>query len=1045
MPDGIKLSERSELTCKGGQTMAKIKEKKRKQTGSGGKKSKSGHLPASAEKKLKYLRVILLAAICIVAFYPPYLRGLFFENEQFPTEIFVFTAFAVFWIYKAVKKDGKFLETPVDYASFGFVIVYLLSLLAAVALRYAISEWLKYCMYFAVFFMLSELTYTYKSKIVVLWVIIASAAGVSILGIDGAAGGSIANALNGFFKSMGAGDEVFFELFKGDRIYSTLQYPNALAAYLMAAYFICTGLMMVSRKLWVKMTAGITGFLFLVTFVFTLSRGAYLMFPAAAVVLLIALPNGSRVKAVVSALASMIPAAVISVKLSGYMTGSAENAGIIWKYILIGMVLSAVLAFVFNYAVKWLEGISWKIYAGIIAAAVIVLAAGTLFALSSSVPLELTYTADNTAGMRTLRKSAILKPGTEYKLVFDVDAPAVGENAEPYRITFANKTKAEIILGRETRFFTYAGTGTKGTEKREIKFKVPDESSTVNIYFSTPNKGSKAVFDNAAIVDEDTGKTVEKLVLKYKYLPYSITSRFEDIKAERSGIVRGIFYKDGVDIFKERWFLGGGGSAWAFLYFAHQSYYYTTTQAHNYLLQIAVECGVIGIAVLLLLIVSVVVMFIHQYRLKTRSVENEKILQSVLFASIIALIMHSAIDFDFSLSAVFLLLWELTALFNAGSKEAATGGQQPAAVSKANLPGKVKGFFKGKYKTKVHPAAGFLLTVIILIFPILFLTALNYANAAVKANESKNSRLAIEDMKKAGSVDPFAAQYKIDYANLMAVGKQINQSNINTVNKRMSTAEKLAEYDARLLPKIGSYYLSTGGIEKGLSFFDRTVQLRPLNPKDWANRINAYAQVVFFYFQEKDMNKAFEYTDKTLSIMNEAKEANKNNLDPFILDANTMELLERLKYVKDLYGRTEAVDISKVVFCSMPEMDIDSDGVPDQWKGSVSPGMNLSCGDGSVIVENTAPEEIKYVRSRALNLQPGKDYIITVELADNQGIDAIPFMITGVNKRNESLKPSGNVFTAGFSTAADFKSSNNLLRLVAQGKYEIKGINILEK
>ena len=117
---------------------------------------------------LSRLKIILFAALMIIVFYPPYLQGLFFEKHYLPAQIFVFAVFILFLIYKWMKKEPVFFKTPVDYIAAGFVIVYFISIFAAVHTRSAIIEWMKYLMYFAVFYMLSDLADNLKTKLITL-------------------------------------------------------------------------------------------------------------------------------------------------------------------------------------------------------------------------------------------------------------------------------------------------------------------------------------------------------------------------------------------------------------------------------------------------------------------------------------------------------------------------------------------------------------------------------------------------------------------------------------------------------------------------------------------------------------------------------------------------------------------------------------------------------------------------------------------------------------------------------------------------------------
>jgi len=173
------------------------------------------NISAHSNILLERFRLILLALLGLVIFYPPYLRGLYFETEQLPTEIFVFIVYLAFLIYKFIRQDKKFLKTPLEYVSLGFVLVYFISIFNAVGTREAIGEWLKYCMFFAVFIMLSELLNTYRSKIFALQMMVVSALGVSIIGIDGAAGGKLTAMLNSGFKALGTDKDVFFWYIRG--------------------------------------------------------------------------------------------------------------------------------------------------------------------------------------------------------------------------------------------------------------------------------------------------------------------------------------------------------------------------------------------------------------------------------------------------------------------------------------------------------------------------------------------------------------------------------------------------------------------------------------------------------------------------------------------------------------------------------------------------------------------------------------------------------------------------------------------------------------
>ena len=298
------------------------------------KKKQKKHLPKKYETKKKqesklaiHLEKIIFILLLIIMFYPVYLRGMYFENEQLWLEIFVFTLFAAFWVYRYLKKDETSLYTPIDYAAISLVAVYLLSLIAAVSLRLALLEWQKYCMYFAVFFMLSRLAYTHRRKMIALWVMLASGTGVCILGLDGAAGGTISKALNRFFSMLGADHDVFFGLYVNNRIHSTIQYPNALAGYLIMIFFIGMALIFLSKSIWLKALSGGILYLVVTVFIFTLSRGVSWSAGACCIPLASELKDKGAVYAVALATASAI-------KMYGYIAngvtaGPQAAAGVV--------------------------------------------------------------------------------------------------------------------------------------------------------------------------------------------------------------------------------------------------------------------------------------------------------------------------------------------------------------------------------------------------------------------------------------------------------------------------------------------------------------------------------------------------------------------------------------------------------------------------------------------------------------------------------------------------------------------------------------------
>jgi len=459
-------------------------------------------------------------------------------------------------------------------------------------------------------------------------------------------------------------------------------------------------------------------------------------------------------------------------------------------------------------------------------------------------------------------------------------------------------------------------------------------------------------------------------------------------------------------------------------------------------LQLGIETGVLGLTVLLLLFLSIVYTLIKGYRRKAEINRSEAILQAALVAAITAMVIHSFIDFDFSLPAVFLLLWEFIALFNARcrlmqwakSLKPEDGGRKEQKAGSRN-----------RSASGIHPVIGLMVVVAIMVVPVMLTVAKSYGNSGSKAVQARKMDAAAECFRKAAAWDPFSAEYKINHANILLRKKKVSQQDFYEANRQIKAAEALARYDVRLIPEIGSYYLSTGDIEKGLEFFDRAIELRPFRPEEWQNKVSAYFEVAMSYFEKKDNKTAMEYVDKTLAIVDEAKSVNERNLNPFVFNPSTSEMLERLKYIKDNAEKGGKINIDEVVFYGMPELDINSDGTPDQWTLSAPDQVKLSVNDRNITVENTLVNKSPYIQSRQLELEPGKKYSIRLELTEDYKPGSIYFMVTGVMSKAENLARTGNVYTAEITIPDSSSDSRYFLRLYANKDFEFKSVLVVEE
>lgn len=109
-------------------------------------------------------------------------------------------------------------------------------------------------------------------------------------------------------------------------------------------------------------------------------------------------------------------------------------------------------------------------------------------------------------------------------------------------------------------------------------------------------------------------------------------------------------YKDAWEMRKELGFLGGGGGVWESLYHAYQTKPYASAEVHSYLIQVWLDAGLPGLAA----VISMGIFLIW------KSIKYKK--EPFLFSFSICgffMLMHGAIDFDFSYFSILLLFFAL--------------------------------------------------------------------------------------------------------------------------------------------------------------------------------------------------------------------------------------------------------------------------------------------------------------------------------------------------------------------------------------------------
>ncbi|MEG1705718.1 MAG: O-antigen ligase family protein [Clostridia bacterium] len=142
--------------------------------------------------------------------------------------------------------------------------------------------------------------------------------------------------------------------------------------------------------------------------------------------------------------------------------------------------------------------------------------------------------------------------------------------------------------------------------------------------------------------------------LEYSILPSDIVFRFKDFLNGSTSLRDRLHYiKDSYKIWTTSPIIGRGGEAFRYLYKDVQTLNYTSTEAHNSIIQIFVESGIIGGIAVCLLIILVI--------------KNNE--YSILKLSFIMFILHSLTDLNFSYLICLIVFSMLIGLMENSKKE----------------------------------------------------------------------------------------------------------------------------------------------------------------------------------------------------------------------------------------------------------------------------------------------------------------------------------------------------------------------------------------
>ena len=342
---------------------------------------------------------VLFWAFAALLLFPPYYRGLFFPENQQIFFVLVLALFGLTAFWLLYERKESLFKNSFDYLALALVAVYVISFYDAANPRYAVQEIIKYSIYFLIFWLTSRLAVTQKEIRYLLGALYLSGVGVALAGVMTATG--IIHINDGFVDK---------------RIFSTMQYPNALANYLVALTFIGTYLWQNTGK-YLKYLFVPGNAILLAVFVASGSRGVFLVLPVAFVIFLIGLPRGRRLPVIVHYALLIIGALIFNSRFIPNL--EAGKIGMVWWWLLAGGLVALAGEVIKDYLLKNIKINRKMIITGV---GVIILIMAVLVAVKFN---TIEYTAKNLFGESMLTRLTKITPEDQNvvgRLYFDKDA-----------------------------------------------------------------------------------------------------------------------------------------------------------------------------------------------------------------------------------------------------------------------------------------------------------------------------------------------------------------------------------------------------------------------------------------------------------------------------------------------------------------------------------------------------------------------------------------------------------------------------------------------
>jgi len=763
------------------------------------------------------MEILFIIAISVLMLVAPFYRGLYFrENYMTFTTIIGILTFT-FVLYSMIKKK-RIKINRFDVAIFLIPLCYFISFLFSINKKDAFDSFIKFLSYALFYFVVGQVCRNreddrnflfFKELIIFITLINAIMPVLNIAGIIDLKG-----------------------IIVNNRVFGLYQYANTTASILATGIILALTSLDCEISKWKQIYYDFVLAINVPVFVMTLSRGAMLVF---LIIWFLVFLINDRIRKIYFILNSFIMAISSVIVLYGYYNLLGNNK-MIFTYCGLSIITSVLLQKAsYWFLMRKINLVDNKTVLRYTAFIIIVIFVSILLLFSiKDYEYKVEHGPDEEKSWKYKRFDIeIIKPDSDYELSFYVkssdDNPysygaiiqSVNENGERKQLYKEFSSVGDI--------YTYVS----------IPFRTLEDSKSLSILLYNYEKDSYTIYKDIKLTDRN-GRIV-KSFYELRYIPKVIVNRFRDFSLTTTNAsLRLEFIKDSLNIFRDNIIFGAGGGAWKNLYRQYQLKPYNTSEVHNFYAQYADEVGIVGLLALIFLIAQLV-------NITCKAVKEKDYEKIYFYVAIWLLLLHSALDFNLSLSASAYMLW---LMFGVASQDK---NLRDAKIS--------KNYAK----------------LFILAFAFALFVLSSGICLAIKSGDTAG-RLGITDIdrsiklyERAMKLDRYNAAYRLDYSYLMML-KYLEKNDDIYETQFYHHMDKVLEYEPfndKYYQKRIQLYFTAGDVERAISLANQMTKLSPMVSFSYIMKIEANYEVAKAYFESKMYKNAIPYIKNILEANNE--------------------------------------------------------------------------------------------------------------------------------------------------------------------------------